>query len=113
MLLQRTNLRKTVFQDLRYFGNLVPRLCLGGNLDLNKRFDAWGKFLIMKSRQWSGGDLTVFEGLAVGLFDHLNCQHTGEFNQDLSKKVRFPGVCAGASAVLLLTGTLCLRCDAG
>ena len=50
MLLEWTNLRKTVFQDLRYFGNLVPRLCLGGNLDLNKRFDAWGKFLTMNSR---------------------------------------------------------------
>ena len=55
MLLERTNLRKTVFLDLRYFGKLVPRLCLGGNLDLNKRFDAWGKFLIKESRWWSGG----------------------------------------------------------
>ena len=25
-------------------------LCLGGNLDLNKRFDARGKFLTMNSR---------------------------------------------------------------
>ena len=59
------------------------------------------------------GDLTLFEALAGGVFDHLNCQHTREFDQNLSKKVRFPGVCAGAWVVLLLTGTLCLRLDAG
>ena len=59
------------------------------------------------------GDLTLFEALAGGVFDHLNCQHTREFDQNLSKKVRFPGVCAGAWVVSLLTGTLCLRLDAG
>ena len=79
-------LRKTVFQDLRYFGNLVPRLCLGGNLDLNKRFDAWGKFLIMESRWRSGGNLTLFEALAGWLFDHLHFQHAPrEFDQNLQK----------------------------
>ena len=50
------------------------------------------------------GDLTLFEALAGGVFDHLNCQHTREFDQNLSKKVRFPGVFAGAWVVLLLTG---------
>ena len=27
------------------------------------------------------GDLTLFEALAGGVFDHLNCQHTREFDQ--------------------------------
>ena len=35
-------------------------------------------------------DLTVFEGLADGVFDNLNCQHTGEFDQNLPKKNQIP-----------------------
>jgi len=31
------------------------------------------------------GDLTRFEALAVGAFDHLNCQHTREFDKKFSK----------------------------
>ena len=27
------------------------------------------------------GDLTLFEALSGGVFDHLNCQHTREFDQ--------------------------------
>ena len=68
MLLERTNLHKTVFQDLRYFGNLVPRLGLGGNLDLNKRFDAWGKFLTMNSRWWSAGFDTFWSASRWGIW---------------------------------------------
>ena len=60
--------------------------------------------------EWGGFD--IFEGLAGGVFDHLNCQHTGEFDQNLPKKIRFPRVCAGAWAVLLLPSKLCLRPDA-
>ena len=28
-------------------------------------------------------------------FDHLNRQHSGEFDQNFSKKVKYPGVCIG------------------
>ena len=67
------------------------------------------------NKQFAGGmwDLTLFEALAGGVFDHLNSQHTREFDQNRSKKVSFPGVCAEAWVVLLLTGALCLRLDAG
>ena len=30
--------------------------------------------------------MTLFEALAGGTFDHLNCPHTGEFDQNFSKK---------------------------
>ena len=36
------------------------------------------------------GDLTLFEALAGGLFDLLNYQHAGEFDQNLSKKSQIP-----------------------
>ena len=32
------------------------------------------------------GYLKPFELLAGGAFDHLNCPHTGEFDQNFSKK---------------------------
>ena len=32
------------------------------------------------------GDLTLYEALAGGAFDHLNCQHTGALDQNFSKK---------------------------
>ena len=91
----------------------IFRLCVGGNLDLNKLLTHGENFW-----PWivanGVGDLTLFEALAGGVCDHLNYQHTREFGQNLSKKkVRFPGVCAGAWVVLLLTGTLCLRPYAG
>ena len=35
------------------------------------------------------GDLTPFEALAGGAFDHLNCQHTREFDQNFSR-VKYP-----------------------
>ena len=42
-----------------------------------------GKFW---NSHWWVGDLTPFEALAGGSFDHLNCQHTKEFDQNFSKK---------------------------
>ena len=45
--------------------------------------------------------MTFFRVLAGGAFDHLNCQHIGQFDQNLSKKSNvcsFPGrvcVCVG------------------
>ena len=37
------------------------------------------------------GDLTLFEALASGVFDHLNCQHIGKFDQNFSKKAHGRG----------------------
>ena len=41
------------------------------------------------------GDLTILEALAGGAFDHLNCQDTGEFDQNFSKKSNTCGVQGG------------------
>ena len=50
-------------------------------------------------------DLTLFEALTGGAFDRLNWQHSGEFEQNISKKSNAPGGEEGW-AVLELTGTL-------
>ena len=54
------------------------------------------------------GDLTLFEALMGGTFDRLNWQHSGEFDQNFSKKsnARVFSRGGGAWAVLELTGTL-------
>ena len=54
------------------------------------------------------GDLTLFEALTGGAFDRLSWQHSGEFDQNFSKKFNAPGFArgGGAWAVLELTGTL-------
>ena len=52
------------------------------------------------------GDLTLFEALTGGVFDRLNWQYSGEFDQDFSKKSNTPGFARGGWAVLELTGTL-------
>ena len=56
-------------------------------------------------------DFTLFEAQTGGAFDRLNWQHSGEFDQNFSKKVKRRGVCpgGGAWAVLELTGTLAQR----
>ena len=55
------------------------------------------------------GDLTLFEALTGGAFDRLNWQHSGECDQNFSKKSNAPGFAqgwgGGAWAVLELTGT--------
>ena len=54
------------------------------------------------------GDLTLFEALTGGAFDRLNWQHSGEFDQNFSKKSNAPGFAregGGGWAVLELTGT--------
>ena len=51
------------------------------------------------------GDLTLFEALPGGAFDRLNWQHSGEFDQNFSKKSNAPGFAGGGWAVLELTGT--------
>ena len=40
-------------------------------------------------------DLTLFEALTGGAFDCLNWQHSGEFDQDFSKKSNAPGFARG------------------
>ena len=53
------------------------------------------------------GDLTLFEAQTGGAFDRLNWQHSGEFDQNFSKKSNARGFArGGAWAVLELTGTL-------
>ena len=50
-------------------------------------------------------DLTHFEALTGGAFDRLNFQHSGEFDQNFSKKSNARGFAREAWAVLELTGT--------
>ena len=40
-------------------------------------------------------DFTLFEAQTGGAFDRLNWQHSGEFDQNFSKKVKRRGVCPG------------------
>jgi len=53
------------------------------------------------------GDLTFFKALTVGAFDRLNWRHSGEFDQNFSKKSNARGFARGGGAwvVLELTGT--------
>ena len=41
------------------------------------------------------GDLTLFEALTGGAFDRLNRQHSGEFDQNFSKKSNARGFARG------------------
>ena len=41
------------------------------------------------------GDLTLFKALTGGAFDRLNWQHSGEFDQNFSKKSNAPGGMGG------------------
>ena len=52
--------------------------------------------------------MTLFEAPTGGVFDRLNWQHSGEFDQNFSKKSNARGFAwgEGAWAVLELTGTL-------
>ena len=57
------------------------------------------------------GDLTLFEALTGGAFDYLNWQHSGEFDQNFSKKSNVLEFAQGGGGgrggvVLELTGTL-------
>ena len=44
---------------------------------------------------WRVGDLTLFEALTGGAFDRLNWQHSGEFDQNFSKKSNARGFARG------------------
>ena len=44
---------------------------------------------------WRVGDLTLFEALTDGAFDLLNWQHSGEFDQNFSKKSNARGFAPG------------------
>ena len=41
------------------------------------------------------GDLTLFEALTGGAFDRLNWRHSGEFDQNFSKKSNARGFARG------------------
>ena len=63
-----------------------------------------GKFL---NSRWRLGIFDAFEGLAGGAFDHLNYQHTQEFDQ-IFQKVKCLASCVGeAWAVLESVSTKC------
>ena len=66
---------------------------------LNKKFVAAENFaeLVSKAALTSlrVGDLTLFKALTGGASDHLNWQHSGEFDQNVSKKSNAPGFAPG------------------
>ena len=68
---------------------------------LNKKFVVAGNFAELGSKckrfclPWRVGDLTLFEALTSGAFEHLNCQHSGKFDQNFSKKSNAPGFARG------------------
>ena len=43
--------------------------------------------------------MTLFEALTGGAFDRLNWQHSGEFDQNFSKKSNARGFCPGGGAM--------------
>ena len=45
------------------------------------------------------GDLTLFEALTGGAFDRLNWQHSGEVDQNFSKKSNAPGFARGGGGM--------------
>ena len=45
------------------------------------------------------GDLTLFEALTGGAFDRLNWQHSGEFDQNFSKKSNARGFAPGGGGM--------------
>ena len=57
----------------------------------------------------------LFEVLASGAFDHLNCKHTGEFDQIFSKKSNVWRVCLRewGEGQLELTSSIFQRCMQG
>ena len=68
---------------------------------LNKKFVVTENFaeLVSKGERfcfpWRVGDLTLFEALTGGAFDLLNWQHSGEFDQNFSKKSNAQGFARG------------------
>ena len=65
---------------------------------LNKKFVVAENLLELVSKgkrfcfPWRVGDLTLFEAHTGGAFDCLNWQHSGEFDQNFSKKSNAPGL---------------------
>ena len=68
---------------------------------LNKKFIVAENFakLVSKGKRfcfpWRVVDLTLFEALMGGAFDRLNWQHSGEFDQNFSKKANARGFARG------------------
>ena len=68
----------------------IPLFKVWSEGKLNKKFVVAENFTELVSTVCftclEGGDLTLFEALTGGAFDHLNWQHSGEFDQNFSKK---------------------------
>ena len=45
------------------------------------------------------GDLTLFEALTGGAYERQNWQHSREFDQNFSNKIKCPGVCPGGGGI--------------
>ena len=53
------------------------------------------RFAQLLQHAWRVGDLTLCEALTGEAFDHLNWQHSGKFDQNLSKKSNARGFITG------------------
>ena len=67
--------------------------------NLNKKFVVAENFAELVSQllehAWRVGDLTLFEAQTGGAFDRLTWQHSGEFDQNCSKKSNARGFARG------------------
>ena len=52
------------------------------------------RYLFWKCHLWVG-DLMLIVALAIGVFDHINCRHTRDFDQNFSKKSNAQGLTQG------------------
>ena len=71
---------------------------------LNKKFVVAQKFCrtcfhSLFSQAWRVGVLTLFEALTGVAFDRLNWEHSGEFDQNFSKKSNAPGFARGGGGM--------------
>ena len=60
-------------------------------------FKVWNEDKLNRVGEFWGfwGDLTLFEALTGGAFDHLNWQHSGEFDQIFQKSQMHRGLPGG------------------
>ena len=71
----------------------MPLIKVWSEDKLNKKFVVAENFAELVSRRVD--DLTLFEALTGGAFDRLNWQHSGEFDQNFSKKSNARGFARG------------------
>ena len=73
----------------------MPLIKVWSEDKLNKKFVVAENFAELVSRRVR--DLTLFEALTGGAFDRLNWQHSGEFDQNFSKKSNARGFARGGA----------------